>query len=99
MHYGFTVLVGFLVVVLDRLLFSAIPTTGAITTAQRAHFPPQTCCWQHQSASEVALADEGISNLKGLVEKVHTFDTRGYTVPLLRRYDRSRARRDRDIVW
>ena len=37
--------------------------------------------------------------LKGLVEKVHTFDTRGHTVPLLRRYDRSRAHRDRDIVW
>ena len=33
-----------------------------------------------------------------MVEKVHTFDTRGYTVPLLRRYDRSRVRRDRDIV-
>ena len=39
------------------------------------------------------------TTLKGLVEKVHTFDTRGHTVPLLRRYDRSRAHRDRDIVW
>ena len=37
--------------------------------------------------------------LKGSNEKVHTFDTRGHTVPLLRGYGRYRAHCDRDLAW
>ena len=37
--------------------------------------------------------------VKGYGEKVHTFDTRGYTVPLLRGYGRCCAHCDRAPAW
>ena len=36
---------------------------------------------------------------KGPNEKVHIFDSRGYTVPLLRGYGRFRAHCDRAVAW
>ena len=37
--------------------------------------------------------------VKGLASKGPIFDTRGFAIPLLRGYDRSRAHRDRALAW